>query len=172
MNWTTRRGEPSTPHPAPTEPPRRRAPTRRGPGTYANERPPIRSVIARETGAPRVWVGDHADTCTCHDLMAENVPVGRPSLDTDAWQGDHGSHPAHAWARDDAGDGVREVHGNTCEGGGAALRPDLRAFRGVHQRSRHLSVATYEAMITTNRVTPQLSRRMCLADLSEHTGDT
>jgi hypothetical protein len=32
------------------------------------------------------------------------------------------------------GDGPCEVHGNTCEGAGAALRTDLRAFRGVHKR--------------------------------------
>jgi transposase len=90
------------------------------------------------------------------------------------------SHPCHAtvahggreWARDDNGDGQREVHCNTCEGAGAALRTYLRAFRGVHKRYLHLYVATYEAMVNTKRVTPQLIRRMCIADLSVHIGYT
>ena len=101
-------------------------------------------------------------------------------LYTDAWQGYHGSHATHAsvrhgareWARDDHRDGRREVHGNTCEGAGAALRIYLRAFRGVHTQSLHLYVATDEAMVNAKRVTPHLLRRMCLGDLSAHTGYT
>jgi hypothetical protein len=54
-------------------------------------------------------------------------------------------HGVHEWARDDDGDGHREVHGNSCEGAGAALCTYLRAFRGVHKQYLHLYVATYEA---------------------------
>ena len=54
------------------------------------------------------------------------------------------------------------MHGNTCEGAGAALRPYLRAFRGVHKQSWHLDVATDEAMLNTKRATPQLIRRVCM----------
>jgi transposase len=112
--------------------------------------------------------------------MADNVPPGSTLLYTDEWQSDRGSHPCHAtvahggreWARDDHGDGQREVHGHTCEGAGAALRTYLRAFRGVHKRYLHLDVATYEAMINTKRVTPQLIRRMCIVNLSIHVGYT
>jgi transposase len=180
MSCTRTQRKKSTPHPNPEDPPRRRANKRRGHGTYANDRPPIISVISRDTGEQRFWVCDHADKHTCHHLIAENVPVGRTVLYTDEWQGYHGSHTSHAsvghgtheWARDDDGDGVREVHCNTCEGGGAALRTYLRAFRGVHKRHLHLYVATYEAMVNTKRVTPHLIRRMCVADLSVHTGDT
>jgi transposase-like protein len=101
-------------------------------------------------------------------------------LYTDEWQSYRGSHPAHAtvchsvyeWARDEDGDGRREVHSNTCEGAGAALRTYLRVFRGVHQRYLHLYVATYEAMVNAQRVTPQLIRRMCLRKLPTHTGYT
>src|SRR5260370_41162096 len=35
------------------------------------------------------------------------------------------------WARDDDGDGVREVHNNTTEGLGTGARNLLRLFRGV-----------------------------------------
>jgi transposase len=137
-------------------------------------------VGSRDTGEPRFWVCDHAAKRTCHDLIAENVPATSTMRYTDEWQGDDGSHAAHVsvchsaheWARDDDGDGRREVHGHTCEGAGAALRTYLRAFRGVHKQYLHLYVATYEAMVNTKRVTPHLIRRMCVANLSAHTGYT
>ena len=44
---------------------------------------------------------------------------------------------------------------NTCEGAGAALH-----------------VATHEARVNVKRLTPDLLRRMCLGDLSQHTGHT
>jgi hypothetical protein len=125
-------------------------------------------------------VGDHADRRTCHGLLIENLPAGSTRLYTDEWQSDHGSHPAHAtvrhgvheWARDDDGDDRREVHCNSCEGAGTALRTCLRAFRGVHKQYLHLYVATYEAMVNAKRITPELIRRMGLGNLSEHTGYT
>jgi transposase-like protein len=138
------------------------------------------SIIARETGEQRLWGCDHANTCTCYSLIAENVPEDSAILYTDEWQSDRGSHAAHAtvchgvheWARDDEGDGRRDVHCNTCEGAGAALRTYLRVFRGVHKPYLHLYVATYEAMVKTKRVTPELIRRMCVGNLSVHTGYT
>jgi hypothetical protein len=101
-------------------------------------------------------------------------------LYTDEWQSDRGSQPCHAtvshgvheWARDDHGDGQREVHCNTCEGAGAALRTHLRTFKGVHKPYLHLDVATYEALVNATRVTPEPIRRMCVGDLSMHTGYT
>jgi transposase len=147
---------------------------------YANDRPPMISVISRETGEQRCWVCDHADRRTCADLIAENVPRPSAILYTDEWQRYHGSHPAHAtawhgtreWARDDDHDGVREVHCNTCEGAGAALRTSRRTCLGVHQRYRHLSVATDEARAHTKRVTPLLIRRMCGRNLPSYTDRT
>jgi transposase len=138
------------------------------------------SIISRETGEQRFWVCDHANARTCSALIAENVPLGGTILSTDEWQSYRGSHPSHAtvhhavqeWARDNDGDGRREVHCNTCEGAGAALRTYLRPFRGVHKQSLHLYVATYEAMVNTKRVTSHLIRRMCMATLSVYTGST
>jgi len=137
-------------------------------------------VISRETGEQRFWVCDHADRRTCADLIGENVPLEGTHLFTDEWQSYHGSHPAHAtvahgvheWARDDDGDGQREVHCNSCEGAGAALRTYLRAFRGVHKQYLHLYVATYEAMVNTKRITPMLIQRMCVRDFSAYAGYT
>lgn len=132
---------------------------------------PIISIISRATGESRCWVGDHADTRTCRTLIVDNIPAGGTWLYTDEWQRDRSSHPAHAtvrhggheWARDD-GDGRREVHCNTCEGVGAALRTYVRSFQGVHKQFLHRYVATYEAMVNTTRVTPQLIQRMCVVD--------
>jgi transposase len=129
-------GRKNTPHPHPADPPWRRANKRKGHGTYANERPPIISIVSRDTGEYRFWVCDHAAKRTGDDLIAQNVPVVSTLFYTDEWQGYHGSHAAHAsvrhsaheWARDDDGDGRREVHCNPCEGAGAALRTYLRAF--------------------------------------------
>jgi len=45
----------------------------------------------------------------------------------------HRHHSLHEWASDDDRDGLREVHCNTCEGAGAALRNFIRTFRGVHK---------------------------------------
>ena len=140
----------------------------------------IISILSRDTGGQRFWVCDHADTRTCAELIAANVPASSTTLDANEWQGYRGSDRAHAtvrhgvreWARDDDGDGQREVHCNTCEGAGAALRTYLRAFRGVHKRYLHLYVATYEAMVNTKRVTPMLIRRMCIRALPGYAGYT
>ena len=177
---TKPRGKKRTPHPDPADPPRRRAHKRKGHGTYANDRPPIISVVSRDTGEHRFGVCDHAAKRTGHDLIAEHVSADSAMRSTDEGSGYHGSHAAHAtvchsahaWARDDEGDGRREVHGNTCEGAGAALRTYRRAFRGVHQQYLHRYVATYEALVNTKRVTPDLIRGMCIGDLSAHTDYT
>lgn len=180
MNGTSTRGNTRTPHHDPTDPPRRRAHKRTGHGTYATDRPPIIRVISRATGEPRLWVGDHADPRTCHERIAAHVPASRTRLYTDEWPSSRGSHASHAtvchgvheWARDDDGDGHRAGHCHTGAGAGAALRTYLRAFRGVHKHYVPLYVATYEAMVNATRVTPELIRRMCLGDLSMHTGYT
>jgi transposase len=180
MNCTKTPGKESTPHRDPSDPPRRHANKRKGHGTYANDRPPIISVIARETGEQRWWVCDHADRRTCSDLITENVPADSTILYTDEWQSYRGSHPVHAtirhgvyeWARDEDGDGRCEVHCNTREGAGAAVLTYLRRFRGVHKSYLHLYMATYEAMVNTKRVTPALIRRRCIGYLAVHTGYT
>jgi transposase len=120
MNGIRRRGQQSTPHRDPSDPPRRRANKRKGHGTYANDRPPIISVISHETGEPRFGVCDHADTRPCVAIIAAHVPAGHTTLYTNEWQSYRGSHPSHAgvchgrreWAWDDDDDGRREV----CQG--------------------------------------------------------
>jgi hypothetical protein len=72
------------------------------------------------------WVGDQEDRHTCPNLMADHGPSGCTRLSTEDWQRHRGSyrgpamvsHGLREWARDDTGDGQREVHGHTCEGVG------------------------------------------------------
>jgi transposase len=173
-------GQTSTPARDPTAPPRRRAPIRQGHGTSAHARPPLSRVLSRETGEPRFGVCDHADRRTGADLIAEHVPCQSAVLYTDAWQSNHGSHPAHAtvrpgvheWARDDEGDGRWGVHFHACEGAGAALRTYWRVFRGDHKPFLYHDVAPYEAMLNAKHVTPHLIRRLCVGDPAAHTSYT
>lgn len=50
----------------------------------------------------------------------------------------------HEWARDDDGDGIREVHCNTSEGLWTGLRNFLRPFRGVTKKYLAQYVAVFE----------------------------
>jgi transposase-like protein len=169
MSCIRMRGKKSTLHPDPADPPRRRANKRRGRGTYANDRPPIVSIISRTTGEHRYWVAQTTTKEELHELVRENVPDGSTVFFyTDELASYAGAHPqhgtvchsAHEWARDDDGDGRREVHCNTCEGRGTALRTYLRPFRGVHKRHLWHYVATYEAMSNARQISPALIHRM------------
>ncbi|NJP04856.1 MAG: transposase [Chloroflexaceae bacterium] len=129
-------GEKSDRHADPADPPRRRANKRRGHGTFANDRPPIFSVVIRDTEEIRYVVCDQATKDTCRAIVATYVPADGTIFSTDEWYGYHDVHPAHQtvrhdyheWARDADGDGQREVHCNTCEGWGSALRTFLGCF--------------------------------------------
>ncbi|MCC7448883.1 MAG: transposase [Anaerolineae bacterium] len=124
------RGKKGPPHPHPLDPPRWRANKKRGRGTYDNDRPPIISVICRESGAVRSWVREHADKASPRRIIRASIPRRSTLLFTDEATHYTGRHPHHAavchsqreWARDDDSDGLREVHCNSCEGMGAALR--------------------------------------------------
>jgi transposase-like protein len=154
------------------DPPRRRANKRKGKGTYENDRPPILSLISRTTHEVRYWVLEHADKPTTRTIVEGNVPRDSTILYTDEASNYPGVHPQHAtvchsikeWARDDDGDGKREVHCNSCEGAGSGLRNFLRIFRGVHKYYLADYVATYEMIANTKRITPAIVQRMSFGD--------
>ena len=125
MNSTRARGKKSSKHQDPADPPRRRGNKRKGQGTFDTDRPPIFGVKARSSGEVRYFVRHHADAPTCSEVIESTVPVGA-LLYTDglsgyvavgkercsaAVGGVHGRvfHSKYEWARDDDGDGVREV---------------------------------------------------------------
>jgi transposase-like protein len=138
-------GEKGVPHRDPEDPPRRRANKVRGHGTMDNDRPPVIGVEGRETDEVGLDVVAHSDQATWNRFV---VALTRPGtmVNTDEWAG-YDRLPGwgrgraavcHApgrreWARDDDGDGVREVHNNTLEGFGTGLRNFVRPFRGVHK---------------------------------------
>jgi transposase len=118
------RGKKGDRHPDPEDPPRRRANKRRGHGSYDNDRPPIvGSVVGRHTGEVRLRVIGHTDkeTLVAHVHL---YTAGEATIHTDEWHAyerivrKHRTvrHGIKEWARDDDGDGIREVHVNTIEG--------------------------------------------------------
>ena len=173
------RGKKGTPHPDPLDPPRRRANKQRGRGTYDNDRPPIVSVICRETGQVRYWVVEHADKATSRRIIRASIPCQATLLFTDEATNytdvhpHHGTvcHALHEWARDDDGDGIREVHCNSCEGAGTALRTFLRLFRGVHKYYLAEYLATFETLLNAKTISPALVQRMCFGERL-HTSDS
>lgn len=95
------------------------------------------------------------------------------TVNTDEWRAynhlpDHGRihktvcHAPHAreWARDDDGDGIREVHNNTTEGIWTGLRNFLRPFRGVHKKYLDQYVAMFEWSHNAKAATLEILRRM------------
>ena len=142
--------------------------------------------MARGSGEVRYFVRERSDAATCLAVVGSAAAPGARILYTDEWGGygrveglGHGTvrHGRDAegrreWARDDDGDGVREVHCNTCEGAGAGLRTFLRMFRGVHKFYLAEYVAAYETMTNAKRITPGVVRRMCVLPKQEQTNYT
>jgi transposase len=161
------RGKKGEKHAAPLDPPRRRANKQRGHGNYANDRPPIIGTVGRESAQVRLRVVKRTDGKTLKRHMAQFT---RPDsiVNTDEWRGYNQiertrltvNHGAHEWARDNDGDGVREVHVNTTEGLWTTMRNFLRPFRGVHKQHLAGYVAMCEHSINLKRITPQFIAKL------------
>ena len=155
------RGKKGERHAEPDDPPRRRANKRRGHGTYQNDRPPIVGTIGRRSGKCRLRVCQHTDqrTLTRH---VEKYTRPETTCYSDEWPGYNAlsrphasvSHGEKEWARDDDGDGIREVHVNTIEGLWTSLRNFLRPFRGVHKKYLKYYVVMCEHSINRKRISP------------------
>lgn len=65
-------------------------------------------------------------------------------------------HGAKEWARDDDGDGIREVHTNTIEG----LRTFLRPFRGVSKHFLSGYVALHEFRVNLKAISASFIARL------------
>jgi transposase len=136
-------GEKGIPHEDPADPPRRRANKVRGHGTFDKDRPPIVGIVGRESGKIELKVCANSDGETLHDIVENDTKLGA-TVNTDEWSGYNSISESgrihktvchtpgkREWARDDDGDGIREVHCNTMEGIWTGLRNFLRKFRGV-----------------------------------------
>ena len=161
-------GEKGDPHCDPADPPRRRANQRRGRGTMANDRPPIQGVVGRASGEIRLTVCDDTRQATVQPEVAAKTQEGVTfySDESSAYNKveasgrTHGTvcHSRHEYARDDDGDGIREVHCNTMEGIWTGLRNFLRPFRDVHKDYLAQYVVMFEWAHNLKRVTHSFLR--------------
>ncbi len=161
-------------HADPASPPRRRANKRRGHGTWDNDRPPVGGVVGRTSGQIRLRVLEHSSTAELRSL-GEAASAAATTFNSDEWQGYSwvaSSGRVHKtvchapgvreWARDDDGDGVREVHVNTIEGLWARLRTFLRPFQGVNKEYLGQYLAVFGWMHNCKRVTSDFVRMMLI----------
>ena len=127
-------------------------------------------MVGRTSGRVKLAVVANSDRPTLERVVRRATePTTR--VNTDEWQGYNGlpamhrprsavCHAAGEWARDDDGDGVREVHCNTLEGLWTGLRTFLRPFRGVHKKYLSQYVAMFEWAYNVKRVTSQFIRAL------------
>jgi transposase len=127
-------------------------------------------VVGRDGGQVRLSVEGHSDGATLKRVVRDAV-TAPTRVNTDEWGGYNRlaevgcsrasvCHAAGEWARDDDGDGVREVHVNTQEGLWTGLRNFLRMFRGVNKKYLYQYVAVFEWGHNIKRVTPEFIRAM------------
>jgi transposase-like protein len=142
---TRTRGKKGTLHPDPADPPRRRANKAKGHGTWDRDRPPVFGIVGRDSGQVRLEVARRNNRATLCPLAQRYTQPGT-TVNSDEWVAydplpacgrprvkvKH-SRPNPEYARDDDGDGIREVHANTIEGLWTGLRNFLRPFRGVNK---------------------------------------
>lgn len=154
------RGKKGLEHFDPDDPPRCRANKQRGRGTFANDRPPVVGTIGRETGQVRLRVTRDTKQITLRAHVEQFTGEGThiytdeyDSYNTIARTRSTVAHGQKEWARDDDGDGIREVHTNTIEGLWTGLRNFLRPFRGVSKHFLSGYVAIHEFAVNLKRVT-------------------
>jgi transposase len=123
----------------------------------------VAATIGRGSGRACLHVVANSDRPTLEGLVQATTAAGA-MLNTDEWRAygrvaelgrGHATvnHGAGEWARDDDGDGIREVHVNTMEGTWTGLRNFLRPFRGVSKWHLAGYVAIFEWANNLKRVT-------------------
>lgn len=129
-------------------------------------------MVSRDSGAIALEVVNHTDQVTLTRFVRASTEEGA-MVYTDEWGG-YNQLPqvnrGHAtvnhspgqreWARDDDGDGIREVHDNTLEGLWAALRTFLRPFRGVSKHYLAQYVAVFQWAYNLKEAIPDTLRIM------------
>jgi transposase len=156
--------------------PRCRANNRRGLGTMAKDRPPIQGVVGRTSGQIRLTVCENTQQQTIQPKV-ERATSRTATVYTDESSAyNHVSatgrahhtvcHSQREYARDDDGDGVREVHCNTMEGIWTGLRNFLRPFRGVHKKYLAQYVAVFEWAPNLKTITAKFLRLVMTHSIS------
>ena len=174
-------GEKGCKHTDPADPPRRRANKTRGHGSWDTDRVPISGVVGRESGQIRLHVCAHSDRATLQPFVEAHTSP-HATVNTDEWQaydrlsatGRGHATVCHTpgrreWARDDDGDGIREVHDTTLEGIGTGVRNFLRPLRGVSTWFLSQYVAIFEWTYNLKQVTATFLRVMVCPSTPEPT---
>jgi len=119
-------------------------------------------TIGRQTGRVRLRVTPDTKQVTLRDHVEQFTGLGT-HIYTDEYDSYNTikrtratvCHSQGEWARDDDGDGIREVHTNTIEGLWTGLRNFLRPFRGVSKHFLSGYVAIHEFRVNQKRVSPE-----------------
>jgi len=127
-------------------------------------------VVGRDGGQVRLLVARNADRATLEGMVVGcSGPRAMTYTDESLGYGHvaetgrgHATvcHKRKEWARDDDGDGIREVHDNTLEGMWTGLRNYLRIFRGVNKVYLHQYVGIFQWAYNLKRATPEFLRAL------------
>ncbi len=180
-----RRGKKGVPHLDPDDPPRCRGNKQRGHGTWDNDRPPVLGVVGRDSGKLRLEVVHRSGRAQLEPRVLACTVAGT-TVYTDEWKAydrlaecdrphstvchDPRREGGPEFARDDDGDGVREVHCNTLEGTWTGLRNFLRKFRGVSKIYLGQYIAIFEWICNIKAVTQEFIRTMLTAATNHKLG--
>ena len=134
---------------------------------HDRSRDPIFDYLCRKCGrvfnlfTDTVWQGTHYD-CKTIVLVVRGIVQSTAYLHISATGRSHATacHSQREWARDDDGDGIREVHCNTMEGIWIGLRNFLRLFRGVREDNLALYVVMFEWAHNLKQITPDFMRML------------
>jgi hypothetical protein len=132
---------------------------------------PIAGAVGRDSGRLDLKVVKRASRAELVDGFVLPAAAEGAAVYTDEWPpygslAGHGryhatvNHGRYEWARDDDGDGEREVHDNTLEGIWTGLRGHLRPFRGVNKVYLAQYVAMFRWAYNLKAVTPGLLRTL------------
>ncbi len=109
----------------------------------------MRLRVLRRTDGERLCPHVHECTSTNATVYTDEWK-GYSQVERDRRAARHGDDE---WARDEDGDGIREVHVNTIEGLWKTLRNFLRSFRGACRKHLAGYVAICEFAINLKRIT-------------------
>jgi transposase len=123
----------------------------------------VLGTVGRQTGQVRLRVVMDTTGTTLVEHVHRFTQAGAVVF-TDEYQSYNHILRAHAtvahglkeWARDDDGDGLREVHCNTTEGLWTDVRNFLRPFKGVHKKYLAGYIAICELRRNEKRISPKL----------------
>jgi transposase len=170
MRCSSTWGKKGVSHALPIDPPRRRPEPRPGHGTWHNDRPPLVGVVGRVSGRLHLKVVRRLVPGPIPGSVARRTPKGFTiyTHECSICEGLPRCSRRHAavrhrikeYARDDDGDGVREVHGDTCEGLWSGLRTFLRRFRGINKADLGQYAAIFEWGFNLKRATDEFLRML------------